>query len=99
VVVEADPSQIDDFQEWVVEQVVVEADLSQIDNFQEQQVLVVLLCLHLCPCLCHYLFLFLFFTSRYRRLVGNKLQFLCWCSMSRYHSKRIQCHWPSRGCR
>jgi hypothetical protein len=35
VVVEADPSQIDDFQE----QVVVEADLSQIDNFvvEEQQ--------------------------------------------------------------
>jgi hypothetical protein len=38
VVVEADPSQIDNFNEQVVEQVEEEADLSQIDNFQEQVV-------------------------------------------------------------
>jgi hypothetical protein len=36
--VEADLSQIDNFQEQVVEQVEVETDLSQIDNFQEQVV-------------------------------------------------------------
>jgi hypothetical protein len=41
VVVEADPLQIDDFQEQVVVEAVVEADPSQIDNFVVEQVLVV----------------------------------------------------------